>query len=69
MKNIYAMRWFRGGKYGKNNQALKARRDLGISYCSITDKIPELRKRYNLKELNEEILKYGKPVKYRKPIY
>ena len=43
------------------------RRDLGISYCSITDKIPELWKRYDLKE--EEILKYGKPVKYGKPIY
>ena len=41
----------------------------GISYCSIKDKIPKLREKYNLKELNEEILKYGKTVKYGKPIY
>lgn len=37
-------------------------------YCLVKDKIPELRKKYDLRKLNEEILEYGKPVKYGKPI-
>lgn len=42
---------------------------IGINYSFIEDKIAELRKKYDLKKLNEEILKYGKPIKYGKPLY
>ncbi|MBD5090149.1 MAG: suppressor of fused domain protein [Clostridiales bacterium] len=42
---------------------------IGIDYVSIKDKIPAYRQKYNLEKMNEEILQYGKPIKYGKPIY
>lgn len=42
---------------------------LGINMLGIRDKILEVRKKYNLEKLNEEILKYGRPMKYGMPIY
>ena len=42
---------------------------LGINILGIRDKILEVREKYNLEKLNEEILKYGRPMKYGMPIY
>jgi len=41
----------------------------GIDTSGIKEKIPAVREKYDLKKLNEEILKYGKPMKYGMPIY
>ncbi|MDE6912894.1 MAG: hypothetical protein K2P35_04270 [Lachnospiraceae bacterium] len=40
-----------------------------IRISGIKEKIPAIREKYNLKKINEEILKYGKPMKYGMPIY
>ena len=42
---------------------------LGIDTSRIKEKIPAMREKYNLKKLNEEILKFGKPMEYGMPIY
>lgn len=40
-----------------------------IRFSGIKEKLPAMREKYNLKKLNEEILKYGKPMEYGVPIY
>lgn len=40
-----------------------------IRISGIKEKIPAIGEKYNLKKLNEEILKYGKPMEYGMPIY
>ena len=48
--------------WGKDNS-------IGINYSRVKEKIPELRKRYDLEKLNEEILQYGIPIEFRKHFY
>ena len=48
--------------WGKDNS-------IGINYSRVKEKIPELRKRYDLEKLNEEILQYGIPMEFRKHFY
>ena len=42
---------------------------IGINYSRVKEKIPVLRKRYDLEKLNEEILQYGIPIEFRKHFY
>lgn len=40
-----------------------------LHYPLVKNKIPTFREKYDIKKLNEEILKYGKPVRYGKSLY
>lgn len=60
--------------YNENGKLEKVRimnenNAVGINYSFIKDKMQILRKRYSLEKLNEEILEYGKPIQYGKPLY